>query len=373
MKTSLHAGWSRWLDGMFCRGMQAIVGRQEGNFPPRFFNFSKDNITGRHALFAELPALASEEIRGAAWQRQGKCWRRDFTFPSPLPSIHRENDFVFVRTYAPERQLHLPAVIVLHGLMSISTVAYRPFFRAITAAGASAYFLELPYHHRRTPAGSFSGDLFYTADFEMTWHAVRQAVADIRRLTHYLHEAEAPVVGILGFSLGAWLAALAACAEPELDFALLAMPPASLNDIVWESPLGGRIRRQFEKTKWPRTVTAEFYRQIDPLTHHPLLPGDRIEIFAGSHDAIIPHKNVLALQSAWAIPRMHQYPAGHISIMLSSAFKTEAAHAIQRQLAGGRAAAQVTVVPEESLHVVTPTPIRELSYHSPTGKRREDL
>lgn len=368
MKTSSHAGWSRWLDGMFCRGMQAIAGRQEGKFPPRFLDLSEHNVSDPHLLFPEPPALANDEIRGAAWERQGKCWRRDFTFPSPLPTLHRKNDFVFVRTYAPERQLHLPAVIVLHGLMSISTVAYRPFLRAIAEAGASAYFLELPYHHRRTPAGSFSGDLFYTADFEMTLHAVRQAVADVRRLAHYLREAEAPVVGILGFSLGAWLAALAACAEPELDFALLAMPPAALNDIVWESPLGGRIRRQFENAQWRRAVTAKFYRQLDPVTYHPLLPRDRIEIFAAEHDAIIALKNVLALQNAWAIPRLHQYPAGHISIMLSSAFKTDATSAVQRQLAGGRAlAGPVTVVPEESLRIISPAPVCIQGYRSPTN------
>lgn len=367
MKASSRASWSRWLDGMFCRGMQAIAGRQEGKFPPRFLELSQQNASDSHPLFPELPALASDEIRGAAWEREGKLWRRDFSFPSPLPSTHRKNDFVFVRTYAPERQLHRPAVIVLHGLMSISTIAYRPFLRAIVAAGASAYFLELPYHHRRTPAGSFSGDLFYTADFEMTLHAVRQAVADVRRLTHYLREAEAPVVGILGFSLGAWLAALAACAEPELDFALLAMPPAALNDVVWESPLGSRIRRQFENAQWPRAVTAKFYRQLDPLEHHPLLPRDRIEVFAAEHDAIIALNNIIALQNAWAIPRLHQYPAGHISIMLSPAFKTDAASAIRRQLAGGRAvAAPVTVVPEESLPVIPPAPISTLGYRSPT-------
>ncbi|MDZ7266810.1 MAG: hypothetical protein ONB48_06500 [candidate division KSB1 bacterium] len=327
-----------WLDELFCRGMQMIARRQERQFPPLPATAPPGAQTA--SLFPPVARCRREEVRRTAWQRQGRIWRCELAFPSALASAWPENNTVFVRTFAPQPDLSLPAVIVVHGLMSLSTLAYRPFLQAIVAAGAAAHFIELPYHHRRTPAGSFSGDLFYTANFELTWQAARQAIADIRRLTHGLRAGEAPVTGILGFSLGAWLAALTICGEPELDFALLAMPPASFNDLVWEAALGRRLRMQLERAQWSRPQTAALTARLDPLSYQPLLSRERIEVFAAAHDAIVPLAHVRALQQAWSLVHVHEYAAGHLTIMLSPQFKRDASLALRRHLQqGGRAAA----------------------------------
>ncbi len=337
MNSSLLQPAERWLDELFCLGMQTIARRQLRKFPP--LSPTAAGTAQSASLFSPVPACRSEEVRGTAWQRQGQFWRQDLSFPSALVSAWPKNNTVFVRTFAPERQLHRPAVIVLHGLMSISTLAYRPFLQAIVAAGASAYFLELPYHHRRTPPGCFSGDLFYTANFELTWQAARQAIADVRRLALHLRANAAPVIGILGFSLGAWLAALTICGEPGLDFAMLAMPPASFNDLVWDSVLGHHLRAQLERAQWSRPQTAALTARLDPLGYRPLLPPERLEIFAAAHDAIVPLTHVRALQQAWSVARMHEYDAGHLTVMLSPQFKRDAANALQGQLQQGPQAA----------------------------------
>lgn len=356
MNSSLLQPAARWLDELFCRGMQTIARRQQRKFPP--LSPTASRAAQAASLFPPVSACRSEEVQGTACQRQGQVWRRDFSFPSALVSAWPKNDTVFVRTFAPERQLHRPAVIVLHGLMSISTLAYRPFLQAIVAAGASAYFLELPYHHRRTPPGSFSGDLFYTANFELTWQAARQAIADVRRLALYLRANAAPVIGILGFSLGAWLAALTVCGEPALDFAVLAMPPASFNDLVWDSVLGHRLRAQLERAQWSRPQTAALTARLDPLGYRPLLPPERLEIFAAAHDAIVPLTHVRTLQQAWSVPRLHEYAAGHLTIMLSPQFKRDAANVLQLQLQQGRRAAPVpagaTALPASQLRSALP-------------------
>jgi hypothetical protein len=172
--------------------------------------------------------------------------------------------------------LHFPGVITLHGWMTPTVMAYRPFFRAIVEAGASAYALELPYHLRRTPAGFVSGELFFTADVEMSWTAMQQAVADTRQLIHYLRGAGAPVIGLMGFSLGAWVTAIVASCEPELDFALIAMPPARLNDLIWQTTqqtLAPAIRGRRLGPRRQRPLSS-----IDPYLT-PLVPPARREFF----------------------------------------------------------------------------------------------
>jgi len=333
MKISLRRSAARGLDELFCRGMQTLARRQQRRFPPPQ---NTAYAIPEGALFCQPSACDTKEVHGTPWQRRGQIWRRDFSFPSALASAWPENNTVFVRIFAPDHRPQRPAVLVLHGLMSISTLAYRPFLHAIVAAGATAYFIELPFHHRRTPASCFSGDLFYTANFQLTWQAARQAIADVARLVRYLRATEAPVIGILGFSLGAWLAALAVCGEPELDFALLAMPPASFNDLVWDSVLGHRLRAQLERAQWSRPQTAVLTARLDPLGYRPLLPPERLEIFAAVHDAIVPLTHVRALQQAWSVTRVHEYAAGHLTIMLSPQFKRDAANALQGQLQQGR-------------------------------------
>ncbi len=335
MKISLRRSAARGLDELFCRGMQTLARRQQRRFPPPQ---NTAYAIPEGSLFCPPSACDTKEVYGTPWQRRGQIWRRDFSFPSALASAWPENNTVFVRIFAPDHRPQRPAVLVLHGLMSISTLAYRPFLHAIVAAGATAYFIELPFHHRRTPLGSFSGDLFYTANFELTWQAARQAIADVRRLTLHLRANAAPLIGILGFSLGAWLAALAICGEPELDFALLAMPPASFNDLIWHSPLGRRLRKQLEQAHWTPQDTASLTVRLDPLSYQPLLPRERIEIFAGTYDVLVPFVHVQALQQAWLMPSLHHYAAGHLTIMLSRQFKHDAGHALRRQMQRGRLA-----------------------------------
>jgi hypothetical protein len=282
-------------------------------------------------------------------------WRRDFAFPSPLPSEHEHNRRAIVQTYAHDRGLHFPAVIALHGLLTPTLIGYRHIFRAVVEAGASAYAVELPYHLRRTPPGLVSGELFFTADFAMNFRALQQAVAEVRQLIHYLRAAGAPVIGLLGFSLGAWVSALVAGCEPEIDFALFAMPPSNLNDVLWQTPLGEPLRKQFESVGWSAAVTASFYHRLDPANLTFLIPPERRELFAAEFDHFIPLAYTQKLQRAWQHPHLRLYPSGHIGFLWSRKFLSDIRQIVSQQLAlGRRQETAVTVVTEAELPTLPP-------------------
>ncbi|MCI0692186.1 hypothetical protein L0337_09310 [candidate division KSB1 bacterium] len=345
-----HQALAGLLDGFILRSHDRIVSRQQNTIPPHLPDLASFDHQPIEQLFP-APPVPLDGIRGAAWEQRGKIWRRDFVFPSSVFTEHEHNRRVIAQTYANDRALHFPAVIVLHGWMTPALIAYRPFCRAIVEAGASAYLLELPYHLRRTPPGFVSGELFFTADFEKSWTTMQQAVADTRQLIHYLREAGAPVIGVLGFSLGAWISAIVASCEPELDFALLAMLPACINDLVWQTRLGEPWRRQFEAAGLNAAATAPLYQFIDPANLKPLLPPERRELFAAAFDHFMPARHTQMLRDAWQQPNLHVYSSGHIGLLWSRKFLRDIRQSLARQLAlGKRQKTSVTVVTDETLH-----------------------
>jgi len=354
-----------FLDGVVLRSHARVARRHQRVIQPRLPEALKTDHQNFASFFPTPPPMPLDYIRGDVWERRAGWCRRDFAFPSSILSEHANNNHAIVQTYAPERALHFPAVISLHGLMTPTLIAHRPFFRAVVEAGASAYALELPYHLRRTPAGLVSGELFFTADLEMSLAAIQQTVAEVRQLIHYLREAGAPTIGLLGFSLGAWMSALIASCEPEVDFALFAMTPSNLNDVLWKTKLGEPLRRQFEAAGWSAADTAPFYHLLDPQ-HLPLLiQPERREIFAPTFDRFIPFQYTQQLQHRWQQPHLHVYRSGHIGMLWSRKFLRDVRRTVAQQLRlGRRRETPITVVTEEaiqSLPINTPrqTPASE--------------
>jgi hypothetical protein len=317
MNRLVRKRFGQLVDALAWAGMHAIARRQESRLTPELPHTSNARHNKAALVFPSPSEQTLQSLTSATWQKSGKIWRSDFAFPSALVSPDEENNTVYVRTHAPERALHRPAVIVLHGLMNLTTAAYHPFLRAIVEAGACAYILELPYHHRRTPRGSISGDLFHTSDLARTQRAVQQAVADVRLLARYLRGEGAPQIGVLGFSLGSWIGGLVACCEPDLDFAMLGMPPNNLNELVWRSALGAQLTRRFAAMGWSAETTAAFYSALDPLSYQPVLSPERIRLYAAEFDTLISLEQVYALQRAWSMPQVRTYPHGHLTIMIS--------------------------------------------------------
>jgi hypothetical protein len=341
------------LDGVVLRSHARVARRHQNVIQPRLPQFIKSDPENIARLFPSPPTMPLEYIRGDVWERRAGLWRRDFTFPSFLSSAHANNNHAIIQTYAPDRALHFPAVIVLHGLMTLTLLPYRPFFRAIVEAGASAYALELPYHLRRAPASCVSGELFFTADLEMSLAAIQQTVAEARQLIHYLRAAGAPTIGLLGFSLGAWMSGLIASCEPEVDFALFAIPPSNLNGVLWQTKLGEPLRRQFEAAGWSVADTAPFYHLLDPQHLSLLLPPERREIFAAEFDRFIPFQYTQQLQRHWQLPQLHVYRAGHIGMLWSRKFLRDVGLTVAQQLRlGRRQETPVTVVPKEAMRAL---------------------
>jgi len=238
---------------------------------------------------------------------------REFEFISPMPGRWVDNNRVHGKLFraGPDWQRR-PSVILMHGWNA--ELQYRWQFQFLGArlarAGVNAVTFQLPYHGQRRPREPGAIQNFISYDLLHMLEATRQSLADARALLRWLVSQGSPRVGLWGISLGAWLAGLLACAEAQVDFAVLLTPIASVEQAIEELAFCQAIRHSLRNTAV----------RLDPLnlaSHRPLVRPENILIVEAQHDLFAPAPTVENLWRAWGETTIWRLPHGHISILLS--------------------------------------------------------
>ncbi len=224
------------------------------------------------------------------------------------------------------RNAHARAYLWRHGDPGRTTVVcvhgYRGGFPALDGRafdvgrlfhrlGLDVTLAVLPYHGARTPEGTTSGIPFLN-DPLRTLEGVAQGIADLRRLVRWLRSEGAGAVGVMGMSLGGYMAALLASLEPGLAFAVPVIPVASFADIFWER---AGLRGEHDDAR-RAGIELELLRRVFsphcPLSHRPLVPPERRMVIAGEGDRIVPPEHPEALAVHWGTD-VQWFPGGHLA------------------------------------------------------------
>jgi dienelactone hydrolase len=169
----------------------------------------------------------------------------------------------------------------------------------------------LPIHGPRR-VGLVGGDRILSGDVMDTLHAAAQAMWDVRRLLGWLRHPDqaGPAVGVLGYSLGGYTAALLAGLEKELDAVVCINPAVDPSRLFWRNALSFSTR--YLKTAGvTEEKTGALMRVISPLSLHPQVPRDRRTIFAGVADRVVPASEAASLWRHWEKPRAAWYQGTH--------------------------------------------------------------
>jgi len=196
-----------------------------------------------------------------------------------------------------------------------STALLRGWVRLLARRGQEVWLLVPPHHLERTLPGERNGEAFVGNDLGRMRAALEETVLEIRLLA--AAAARRGPVGLVGLSLGALPAALAATAPGPLAFAALVAPPADLAQLFGGSPLGRRYARLAERAGSPLPEAAELRRQLQPLSPLGRFPtAGRVLVAAGLHDAVVPPAVPEALARAWGLePR--RYRRGHLGLLFA--------------------------------------------------------
>lgn len=235
------------------------------------------------------------------------------TYPSPVETKLKENNTVHAEYYLPRGKGPFPAVIVLDILGGNETVS-RIIASHLAQHKIAALFVFMPYYGpRRTPGSKVR---LLMPDAEHSLGAVRQTVLDLRAATAWLEtrpEVDRKRLGILGTSLGSFMATLTAEMEPKLQRVGVLLGGGGVVDTYYDHPQGKTYRLLYEALGGTKEKLAKLVAPADPLTCAANLKDRKVLMICGKRDEIVPPKMAVALWKASGEQEIVWYDCGHYS------------------------------------------------------------
>jgi dienelactone hydrolase len=151
-------------------------------------------------------------------------------------------------------------------------------------------------------------------DLDHTKAAIRQTILDLRLAAAWLEgrpEVDGKRLGILGTSLGSFMAALTAESEPRLGRVALLLGGGGLVDGYWDHPQVVPYRKIYERLGGTREAVKKLLAPVDPLTKADNLKKRRLLMMAGRKDQVVPPKMAEMLWEASGKQTIHWFDCGH--------------------------------------------------------------
>jgi hypothetical protein len=237
-------------------------------------------------------------------------------FPSPVETPYPENNIVYAEYYRPSKPGPFPCVVVLDitgGDQKLS----RVIARHLAQNGIGGLFVQMAYYGPRRPPGSKKRLLSY--DLGHTFEAVRQTVLDLRRAAAWMEarpEVDKNNLGIMGTSLGSFMAALTAEMEPRYRRVAVLLGGGGFVDAYYGHPQAAPFVKAFEALGGTKELAARFVAPVDPLTCAGNLKDRKLLMVAAKNDEIVPPRMAENLWNASGRQRIIWLDAGHYSAIL---------------------------------------------------------
>jgi hypothetical protein len=282
----------------------------------------RENPRKFFAFLDAMPAAASPIIVAhrdvAGGSIVTRCFSSGYVPYHPVaadPADCPENDTIWVEHWTHVLGRPRPTVLALHGF----TMGWPQVDAQVLMAehwfhlGCDVALLTLPFHGARASRRCrYSGERFASWHVGRLNEAVRQAVHDACLVACWLAAGGAPV-GVLGMSLGGYIAALLSGLRTDLAFAIAVVPPVCLGDLPTRLFAYTRYGRAGVDPPLTPTEQEAAYRVHSPLTYPLSLPRERVLIVAGRGDGVTPVSHAVALWEHWGHPAAVWFSGGHVT------------------------------------------------------------
>jgi hypothetical protein len=194
------------------------------------------------------------------------------TFPSPRESPYPENNLVHA-DFFPARQRRR-AVVVLPQ-WNAGVTGHAGLCRLLNRFGICALRLSLPYHGRRMPSELDRADYHVSSNIGRTIHACRQSIVDTRACLDWLEMQGYRRLGVLGTSLGAAMACIAAAHDARVRAGVYNHFSTYFGDVIWTG-LSTRHVRQGLEGHVTQDELREYWKAISPVVYVPRFVGRNV-------------------------------------------------------------------------------------------------
>jgi dienelactone hydrolase len=240
----------------------------------------------------------------------------ELTFPSPVKSKYPENNTVHAEYFVPKGKGPFPGVILLD-ILDGTQVVNHTIATILTSQGIAALCVHLPYYGPRRPAEKRVR--FITSDINHSLDAIRQAVLDNRCATAWLAsrpEIDSKKLGIHGTSLGSFMAALTAAAEPRLHKVSLMLGGGGLVDAYWDHPQAKPYLQVLSVWGADKESLKKAIAPADPITYADNLKKRDLLMIAASRDDVVPPAAAKALWEATGKQKIVWFNATHVGAVV---------------------------------------------------------
>lgn len=208
-------------------------------------------------------------------------------------------------------------VLCLHGYMLGNPRQAERMFRIqkMFELGLDVALFITPFHWKRAPVSKAQRGIYLQPDnVAMTCECVGQTMYDLYSTCKVLRILGADSIGLIGASLGGYLAGLFICLQPIVDFAAMMVPVVNLS---------GTLGPDIAKLPFPvdagfLTKAQKIYEFHSPLNFLPKIAKDHILIIASQGDRLCPFKFVRLLCEKWDWPEHQFLRGGHWLIFNNS-------------------------------------------------------
>lgn len=202
-----------------------------------------------------------------------------------------------------------PWIVCVHGTEMGRDADLRAFrARRFYELGCNVVLPVLPLHGPRR--SKQPGAQFPTIDMLDNVHGLAHGASDVRRILSWIRTQEPVAIGMIGVSLGGYVAALVAGLEADPLDCVVPIIPASDFPALFRRQSPAPMRERMAPLLEPAALV---HRVVSPLAFEPSTPRTRRAIVAGLADKLIdPVEQVAPLWEHWERPPIHWYPGGHL-------------------------------------------------------------